>query len=513
MLNEIADISSKELESGLMDLICHNSECILENGFLDIPQDLFNKVDDAARNFIQRQAPSDKAFFSFQEDFESYNEDLTSMAPIYGVKTHSSISTFRDKNAMALKTLEKNFATPNNCNEGSNEEDIFELEMEERLSKGKEKLTSSSVTGGLSKGNAENAMIKHSSNTGIPSSPTMSLWNNRPGKDHNSPKSSPGQNWSTVSRGSSLYQSPGLDRMSPNNSGESSSSLKTPVRRIVATSSSGSSWQNFKKSPAEYSQKGSSSSSPSSLTSMFAGSKSAKPVTQQQTIHSPNQCGASSKSVSTPQTSSSTPVTYITPEITEFPLGKLSQKERRKLQRERAPSTGESSSSSPAWGLPNLIKPSKPVWNTVNTTSTIGSVPKATTATTITANLDTSTSEFTRNNNSISPGAGKFENNSHTESSNSTTPTLADIIRQEQQIVRIQASQATKSLKDIQQEEAFQKWWSKESQKFQRLQKESSSGGQNNKENIVNGDGHKYNKRRHRPRKNNSNKSQTTVGV
>jgi hypothetical protein len=481
MLDEIIDLSAAQLESRLMTLLCHNAECVLENGFLDIPQEIFDKVDDANRKLLHRPPPVDHAFFKFQEDFEGYNEDLTSIAPVYGVKTQIAMSMLRDRPILTnSKSVENTIGLLNSSNDGGHDDDIFELEMEDKQAKGKEKLTWTTVTG--SRTNNEHVGNRSSPKIGTTNSPN--IWNSMD-RESTSPKMSPKQSWTTAPRGSipsspKPWQSPSLDKKSPNNSG--GSSFKTPVRRFSATSTS--SWQNSKKSPAEYSQKSMSPPGPSSLTSMFAASM--KSSNNYSPTQSPNQLSAVKQS--SPQTSAA-PVTYITPEITELPTGKMSQKERRKLQRGRTVSTGTASTSSPAWSIPSTSTPPKTAWNAAKPAGSGNNVEDSPFA--------------------LYKTPRKSKEEVRMEEPSLTKPTLADIIRQEQHNVQKQAWQSTRSLKDIQQEEEFQKWWSKESQKMQGAKGSDDIGS--NKENSSSLELEKHNKRKHRPRK--TSKPQTAVGV
>lgn len=120
---------------------------------------------------------------------------------------------------------------------------------------------------------------------------------------------------------------------------------------------------------------------------------------------------------------------------------KLSQKERKKLQRETPHEVvGHSNGNSSPWNNGSMETP----WKALNS------------------------------NQPETPDSSPFamyKNKGKTPSKPAVPPpTLGDIIQQEQKKVEIQAQQNTKSLKEIQQEEEFDKWWARESERQQKLE-------------------------------------------
>lgn len=128
---------------------------------------------------------------------------------------------------------------------------------------------------------------------------------------------------------------------------------------------------------------------------------------------------------------------------TKIPTGtptKLSQKERKKLQRVAPHEAVGYNGNSPSGGNGSSATP----WKTLN--SCQPETPDS------------------------SPFAAYKNKGKATSKSAAPPPTLGDIIQQEQKKVEIQAQQNTKSLKEIQQEEEFDKWWAMESERQQKLE-------------------------------------------
>lgn len=422
-------------------------------------QDLFDRLDDAMRGFLDRPSPTDTAFFKFQDDYETYNEDLTSLAPVYGIKTQTAISTLRDWQMLNSTEVEESIVQTNVAN-STTQDGVFDFELEEKSIKGKEKDTWMTVVGPSGKVRTE---------YGKPAPNSREPWVNRSDKEQTSPMgASKHQNSAVVNKGSTPSSpKPMVSATADDNSPSGSRSWKTPVRRFSSTSASP--WQSAKKTLAEDTKKASSSPRPSSLSSMFASAPKSSPKASPKTDIRPAAYSTGSP-ITGPTTVTPPPSTFITPEITTLPTMKMSQKERRKLQRERRASIeGTTSSSSQAWAIPGASSSTKTVWK-------IASKSEAT----------QEESPF-----AVYKASGGNKDQSHQEEV-SLEPTLADIIQQEHHNVQQQAWQATRTLRDIQQEEEFQKWWAKESQRAQDLAADGS-----NKENSR---GEEVNQKGRRPR-------------
>jgi hypothetical protein len=168
---------------------------------------------------------------------------------------------------------------------------------------------------------------------------------------------------------------------------------------------------------------------------------------------------------------------------------KLSQKERKKKQREIQESSSPTNaiSSSP-------VSTSNHPWNTpakdTNIESPFNAYKKATekvTPLTRKNMVPTSSNKGADGNKKTTNGNNKAANG-NTKAANGNTkeaignnkgkqkvddtvcPTLADIIRQEERDLEKRNQRATRSLKEIQQEEEFEKWWAEESEKVQQPQ-------------------------------------------
>jgi hypothetical protein len=207
-------------------------------------------------------------------------------------------------------------------------------------------------------------------------------------------------------------------------------------------------------SPASSSSPGRPSSSPSSV---GASVSSPRPGSAPKTWHTPTKTLATPlkmeyakqpvseqpkpSKLSIP--SSSSPFSTFTPTVIEVP-SKLSQKERKRLNRERASQPDKVERDSPETSIVGSTPPVSSPWSVP-----VDSTPSA-----------SSSSPFAMYAN----GSRKGKSKKHDPG-----PTLVDIIQQEKRDLRVKTEQTSKSLKDIQLEEEFEKWWTSESQKVQSL--------------------------------------------
>jgi hypothetical protein len=134
-------------------------------------------------------------------------------------------------------------------------------------------------------------------------------------------------------------------------------------------------------------------------------------------------------------------MSFIAPVITEI-QPKLSQKERRRLQR-----VGKQ----PEQGAVGTIPSAAPLVSAVCSPWKISNTP------TPAANDDSPFAIYKNGDDAVRAKPKK--------PTETYQPTLADIIRQEQRDVREQERAASKTLKEIQQEEEFNKWWTAESKR------------------------------------------------
>lgn len=146
---------------------------------------------------------------------------------------------------------------------------------------------------------------------------------------------------------------------------------------------------------------------------------------------------------------------------------KLSQKERKKQQRETNNNYQLDSSDSKLSG--SFSSP----WKTNNKSASPWKIPNG-------ANTSGNQSSSPESSPfSMYKDKGKAPSKSPGDDSKAPAPALGDIIRQEQKKMEAKTQQSSRSLKEIQQEEEFDKWWAMESERIQQLEKSKSSSVDN----------------------------------
>lgn len=188
----------------------------------------------------------------------------------------------------------------------------------------------------------------------------------------------------------------------------------------------------------------------------------------------------------TPPKPASTSV--FTPTVIEVNQ-KLSQKERKRLQREKEAALAENSSNASPTLSANQTPTKSNAWGSVASSSSNTSPwakPVASPVFDIVSEtLNQAKDNKKRKDKHVKIASSLFSNGTTTSATalhsswTAAQPSLGDIIDQQQRYIEVKAQQANRSLEDIQQEEEFEKWWAEESRKVQESNGENAPSSSN----------------------------------
>lgn len=415
LLNEISNYSQLQLRSRLLFYLCQNMECILENGFLYnlddyVIADIEEAMKAASGSIVPPESRWNKGqtLFDFINDGQEHDEIVTARVPILGIKADRG--GFSMMNTKLVSTT-----TPEKTDKGD-DDGVFVLDMDDSgPAKPLPKKDTPQSKERTASGSASSPWVTNSQPK-MSTSPTMSPWTVV--KSKNSP---------SASRVGSFTDSP----LSSTPSKDSPWTSSNPSPKL----GSGPFQVEGKRRLSSHSA---SRSEASKLSSMLAAGK--PPVSTPT-----RQSAATSGAPTAGQLSSPTPsasMSFIAPVVKEV-QPKLSQKERRRLQ--RAGKQPEQQPGQPTGGLAG---------------SSVSGPWKISSPTTAAAE-----SPFAAYKN------GSQKTKAQAKRPEVYQPTMADIIRQEQRDLQEQQRHANKTLKEIQQEEEFNKWWAAEAKREAERQK------------------------------------------
>uniref|UniRef100_A0A060SXL1 ARAD1A04752p n=1 Tax=Blastobotrys adeninivorans TaxID=409370 RepID=A0A060SXL1_BLAAD len=462
LLGHAVELHASQLQDRILFYICHNVVCILENGFVGaLTPDLFALIDRAMKGYLRRDFywhdSSGKQLELFVQDMEELNDSLSRKVPVFGTRdqrnagaitTASSTSSARRKSFTPHNVPLANGLDGSAISHGSPKTTVVERGFVVDNGDTNSQSTPVRRTSWASKGRM----------SGLFTSPSNENENSKWELVSSSKASTPSQK-SPVLRPSSAGKSPPVraSNMLSNNSPSSSSwqpssfgkRRQSSTGQRVAPMAPNANYHQAKKTTPTKAQ-------PEEYTSVFAtdedyaASSSSTPAS---TTISLGEIMAESKN--TGQGTSKGKV-IGTP--------KLSQKERKKLQRQGSTAEPENNgsawgTSSSPWGNPQAPSKSSP-WDKAKAQ---GKAPVRAPANTG-AKIESSNSDpFAQYRNKQSQKPSK---------SPKAAVGLADIMQQEHWHVQQKNVQSSKTLKEIQQEEEFERWWAQESAKIQQSMKQ-----------------------------------------
>ncbi|ANB13646.1 putative ankyrin repeat protein [Sugiyamaella lignohabitans] len=493
-----------------------------------------------------------KLCHTFSENLFEHNDQVARWTPVCGANATYSFLSQRPQKGQGQRTSVTDGLAPTTVSTQKLDGEVFELEVDSTSNSPSSEPTPSTTTAVTSANDSNWSVVSRSPKLGG-NSPSFGASTPRPILGSSPPvtsmASSPNQTQLQTpfrkSRAPSLASSPGQADFSP-------SPWKVgPNTSVKGPSKTGAT--PYRISPMAYGSAPKFSPGGSSSGFNTTPNNSTVPLstiplgTKQPIVKSPpitrsklNQAGSALSSASSVSVarrgsaSSSSPApaaisspavgSVFTPVVKDGPSVKMSQKERKRLLREQQQQQQQSPQSQQkdiapstpmGWGnpfQPSSPSPSQSPWNVPRTSPAVAtaSVPPS-----VTAEVRSKTTSIPAPGSTVTEAESPFamyakgkEKAKKPIEQESPAFTLNDIIQQEKHDLKKRNEKSSRSLKDIQREEEFEKWWALESQRAQGVgpvEDESSCRPADTKS-------HNNNRRKHGKPKNRANSNTQSHG-